>query len=316
MPRIVALLILVLISLGLAAPAAAQGGSTGTRPPANEAVDLADGQDLLARAAAIDLTAYPILPAHLGQARAIFERGQALGRDARVMSKVGDCNSVVWQFLHPFGENQYDLGPYAHLQPVVDYYATSFATHTQAGHAGLNSRAITDPFWTNPNFCEPEESSLQCEYRLRNPAVAMIMFGTNDMFVLTPEQFDQSLRSIVQQTIDAGIVPVLSTFPRHLSYPDRSVEFNKLVVRIALDFDIPLVNLWLALEPLPTHGIARDGYHLDGPVTFSGDLATPANLATGYPLRNLITLQTLDLLLREVVGIAGLPRADWAAEIP
>lgn len=317
MIRIAAALVLLGLALGAGAPAIAQG-PVEPRPLEYEAVDLAGGRDLLlARAAAIDLYAYPIIPENLGRARAIFARGQALGRDPRALSKIGDCNSVVWQFLHPFGEEQYDLGPYAALQPVVDLYAASFRVDSQGGHSGLNAHAILDPYWTNPAFCAAGESSLECEYRLRNPAVAIIMFGTNDILVLTPEQFDQSLRAILQQTIEAGIVPVLSTFPRHISFPERSIQFNQIVVRIALDFNIPLINLWRALEPLENHGIARDGYHLNGPVTFSGDLATAANLQTGFPLRNLVTLQTLDLLLRAVIGLpAGVEPGALAAEIP
>lgn len=271
------------------------------RPVAYEAVDLNNGIDLMrARAASIDLTAYPILPETFGQAAIIYQRGLALGRDPRVVAKVGDCNTAGWVFLYPFGEGQYDLGDYAQLQGVIDQFGESFTHQAYAAHNGLNAGAVLDPTWAAPGVCEPGETPLACEYRTYDPAVAIIMFGTNDMVSLTADQFDYYLRRVIHETMDAGIIPVISTFPRHLSFPDRSILFNQIVVRIALDYDLPLINLWLALEPLPGHGIAPDGFHLDGPLTRAGDMSLP-NLETGYPLRNLLTLQTLDRLWRTVM---------------
>ena len=271
------------------------------RPVAYEAVDLNNGLDfMLARAAEIDLTAYPILPETLGRAAIIYQRGQTLGRDPRVVAKVGDCNTAGWVFLYPFGEGQYDLGDYADLQGVIDHFAELFTHRAYAAHNGLNAGAVLDPVWSTPGICEADETPLACEYRTYDPAVAVIMFGTNDMVSLTADQFDYDLRRVVHETMDAGIIPIMSTFPRHLSFPDRSIQFNQIVVRIALDYDLPLINLWLALEPLPSHGIAPDGFHLDGPLTRAGDMSLP-NLETGYPLRNLLTLQTLDRIWREVM---------------
>jgi hypothetical protein len=71
------------------------------------------------------------------------------------------------------------------------------------------------------------------------------------------------------------------------------------VINIALDFDIPLINLWLALEGLPQHGLG-DSNHLSFPLTTAADLTQP-NLTTGYPMRNLVTLQTLDNVWRSVM---------------
>jgi len=269
---------------------------------AYEAVDMAKGADLiLARAEAIDLTNYPIVPRWFGQVKALYERGQAMGRNPKVITKVGDCNSVEWLFLTPFSAKGYNLGGYGTLQPVIAQFSDSFDDHSYAAHVGLNVMAVLDPIWADPSVCEPGESPLACEYRVKNPSMAVIMFGTNDMVVLTYSQFDFYLRQAVNQTIQAGIVPILSTFPRHLAFPDRSILYNQIVVRVALDYNIPLINLWLALEPLPSHGIGGDSFHLNGPLTRAGDLTEP-NLQTGYPMRNLVTLQGLDQVWREVTG--------------
>ena len=248
----------------------------------------------------IDLEAYPLIPEATPTARRIYRQGQAMGRDPHAIAKVGDCNSVGYVFLHPFGEGRYHLGEYEALQPVIDHFGASFNVLTRAAHNGMNAAAVLAPLWANPGACEPGESPLACEYRLRNPAFAIIMFGTNDLVALDHEQFDRGLRSVVVETMHAGIVPILSTFPRHLSLPERSILYNQIVVRVALDYNLPLINLWRALEPLPSHGIAEDGFHLSGPLTSAGDFATPENLKTGFPLRNLLTLQALDAVWRGV----------------
>lgn len=267
-----------------------------------EALDHTNYIDLLlARAQAIDLAAYPIIPNPTPRVYGIFAHGQQLGRDPHIVSKAGDCNSADWMFLHAFGSAQYQLGKYATLQHVVDQFAASFDQRTYAAHNGLNVLAVHDPLWANAEACEAGETPLQCEYRVHNPSVAVIMFGTNDLLVLTPEQFDQHLRRTVHETIQAGIIPLLSTFPRYLQHPERSILYNQMVVRVALDFNIPLINLWLALEPLPGHGIDDDGFHLNGPITGAGDFTNEANLQTGYPMRNLVTLQTLDTIWRDVI---------------
>jgi hypothetical protein len=81
---------------------------------------------------------------------------------------------------------------------------------------------------------------------------------------------------------------------------NQSILYNQVVVQIALDYEIPLMNLWLALEELPNHGLNSDGRHLSVPITSSGDLSGD-NLQRGYPMRNLVTLQTLDAVWREVI---------------
>jgi hypothetical protein len=271
--------------------------------PQTEIVEMYGAVDVVrALAERIDLEAYPLIPDATATARRLYRQGQAKGRDPRAIAKVGDCNSVGYVFLHPFGEGRYKLGDYAALQPVIDRFGASFNVLTQAAHNGMNAAAVLDPLWANPNSCQLGESPLACEYRLRNPAFAVIMFGTNDLLALDHVQFDRSLRRVVVETMHAGIVPVLSTFPRHLALPDRSILFNQIVVRVALDYNLPLINLWRALEPLPGHGIAADGFHLSGPLTSAGDFASAANLETGFPLRNLLTLQALDAVWRGVTG--------------
>lgn len=301
------LIVFLMLSTALAAwavvplPAAAQGPGENL-PLAFEAVDLNGGQDLVvARARQIDLAAYPVVPPPPPrQMWHIARTGAQQGRDPHAASKVGDCNSAEWRFLHPFGLDQYDLGEYGYLAHTVAHFYDSFTRRAYAAHNGLTALAVHDPVWAHPATCQPDESPLQCELRVNNAAVAIIMFGTNDMLLLSPQQFDHALRRAVSESIRAGVVPLLSTFPRHLAFPERSVLYNQVVVRVARDFSVPLINLWLALEPLPSHGVAGDQFHLNGPLTRAADLSYP-NLETGYPMRNLVTLQALDVLRQSVL---------------
>lgn len=245
----------------------------------------------------IDLNAYTSIPTQLGTARRIFERGRLVGNNPRVVSKIGDCISDNRHFLSPFGWREYTLGGYVDLQPVIDHFSESLAYDSLAAYDGLVTTAVLDPVFANPLVCQPGESPLHCELRVHRPAVAIIMFGAQDLLFTPPQVFDNSLRQIVHETIQAGVIPILSTFPGNLQRWQQAIAYNQIVVQIALDYDIPLMNLWRALYTLPNHGLNEDGRHLSLPLTRSGDL-TPENLQRGYPLRNLIALQALDAVWR------------------
>jgi hypothetical protein len=248
----------------------------------------------------INLNDYPIIPTNFGRAHDIFTMGQIYGMDAARVSKIGDCITDSQDFLTPFGSGQYNLGNYSQLEGVIDHFSSSLSADSLASYDGLVTNAVLDPLFANPNVCLPGESPLRCEYRTRQSSVAIIMFGAQDLLFTSPENFDRNLRHIVFETIQVGVIPVLSTFPNNIAMWDQSIQYNQIVVQIALDYNIPLLNLWRALEQAPNHGLNDDGRHLSHPITTSGDL-TADNLQRGYPLRNLVTLQTLDAIWRGVM---------------
>ena len=248
----------------------------------------------------IDLTNYPVIPVDMGRAHAIYARGLMHGMDSHTISKVGDCISDNRHFLSPFGWADYQLGDYFQLQSVVDHFSESLAQDSLAAYDGLVTTAVLDPVFANPLACLPGETPLRCEYRVRGGSVAIIMFGAQDLLFTEANAFDRNLRRVVHETIEAGVVPILSTFPGNTQMWNQTIMYNQIVVQVALDYEIPLMNLWLALEELPNHGLSADGRHLSIPITASGDLSGK-NLQRGYPLRNLVTLQTLDAVWREVI---------------
>lgn len=249
----------------------------------------------------IDLNAYSVVPTASKHAREIFLRGQATGNNPHVLSKVGDCITDNEHFLSPFGLGKYNLGTFPQLQAVIDQYGDSLAYTSLAAYNGLVTSAVLDPLFANPDVCQVGESPLRCEYRVHKPSVAIIMFGAQDLLFVLPDQFEDNLQRIVHETIEAGVVPILSTFPGNTEIWDASILYNQIVIRVALDYDVPLMNLWRALEALPNHGLNTDGRHLSLPITDSGDLSG-SNLRRGYPLRNLVTLQALDAVWRGLTG--------------
>lgn len=231
----------------------------------------------------------PVVPSISETARLIYERGLALGRDPRRFSKAGDCESTTAWYLSAFDTHPptYALGEqYAYLQPTIDYYAGSFERESIAVRRGANTASMLTSFWADPKFCEAGESMLACEYRLQNPSVALIAVGTND--ALGVDNFEAQMRRIVEFTIAQGIVPVLSTKADNAE-GDHSI--NAIVAKVAYEYDLPLWNFWLAVQPLPNHGLQPDGVHL----TFAGNIFDdPLRMKNAWPWRNLTALQVLD----------------------
>ncbi len=255
--------------------------------------------------ASIDLADYPIVPAISPNALAIYDRALASGADPHTFVKVGDCMTDNPNFLMPIGEGDFDLGEYDDLAAVIDYFSSgelnSFGRVSQAAAGGFNAASILDMLWANPEFCQAGETPLACELRIARPSVALIMFGTNDVFYLSEAQYNFFLRSAVAETIQSGVLPILSTFPLRPEFPEKSVTYNQIVVQVAQDYDIPLINLWAALEPLENQGIDPvETTHMTAPETGSACYFLPDQLQSGFTVRNLVTLQTLAALLEAV----------------
>ena len=281
---------------------------------------------VVASASAIDLHDLPVLPQVTATAREIYARGQAAGLNPHVVSKIGDCMTASENFLVPFGTGDYDLGDYQDLQPVIDNFTSApiqsegktfadnaFASPGLATAQGFTTVSVLDPLWADPQWCDANESPLTCEYRVAQPAFALIMFGTNDTFFFDADSFDGYLRQIIAQTIAADVVPVLYTFPERPEFPEKTLLFNQIIAQIAADYDLPLINLYVALEDLPDKGVNLDDpIHLSSPIDDNAGNFTPANLERGYTFRNLITLQALQVLM-DGISVERDARSDSSA---
>ncbi len=305
--------ITVLALFCVLAACAAQNTPTGTPPGAIQRPPLPTlGKFDAASLRDIKLADIPVLPQVTPAMREVYQAGLKQGNNPHVFSKLGDCMTENPYFLGPFAEGKYDLGDYQALKPTIEQFfghATrnngwqkdSFATVGLASAGGFNVAAPLDATWSDPDWCEGGESPLACEYRVSKPSIAIVMFGTNDVNYTDAATYDFYLRTIISETLDQNIVPILNTFPTRPEDPQKSLLLNQIVVKVAQDYGIPLVNLNRALEELPNHGVnPQDTTHLSTPADARVDVFSPANLQTGFTVRNLVTLQALDVVLKAV----------------
>lgn len=237
-------------------------------------------------------TELPVVPvidegmqAHL---REIYARGLELGNNPQAFSKVGDCGSTPAWFLGDFdrGPRYYSLGEYAGLEGVIQVFQGSFERTSLAAKAGFTTASVLAPLWADRKQCESNESPLACEYRLHRPSIALITLGTNDIW--HEGDFEPQLRTIIETSLDQGVIPVLSTKADNL---EEDGSINATIVRLAQEYNLPVWNYWRAVQPLPDQGLQEDGAHITwGPNRFDD----PKAMEKGWPWRNLTALQVLD----------------------
>jgi len=239
--------------------------------------------------------------------RTIYGIGQALGNRANVFSKVGDSITVSFYFLQPIGQGIYDLDGYDELQPVVDHFSAanahnSFANPSLAAGVGWAAWAALDPSFADPAACLPGESPLVCEYRSTRPAIALIMFGTNDAAYRSSQQYRSDLLEIVRISKEMGVIPILSTIPTIPGYEQQVRELNGVVVEITTAESLPMWDYADVMDNLPNHGLGPDNLHPSVPPGGYEDAADfhTANLQYGYVVRNLTALQMLDMVWRRL----------------
>ena len=242
----------------------------------------------------------PIIPSVSQTALEIYQRGISMGRNPHAFSKIGDCQSISTYFLAYFDNpDYYKLGDYASLQDTIDWYAGSFSRDSLAVKGGFNAAAILSPLRADPKQCRAAENPISCEIRLHNPSVAII--SLEEWWAGHPENYEIYLRRIIEYTIQQGIVPIIATKADNL---EGNNLINQTIASLALEYDIPMWNFWLAVQPLTNHGLsaydpfgAVDMFHLthSGGYYFYDD---PAATQSGWSVRNLTALQVLDAVRR------------------
>lgn len=225
--------------------------------------------------------------------REIYALGQELGNNPHAFSKIGDSTIENPHFMTRFDSGPYNLGEFAALQPMIDYYHGSFSRQGVAIKRGMNSWVITDPMWADPTQCEPNEGPLACEIRLNRPSVAFIRLGTNDV---GSEGFRENMRQVIQYCLDHGVIPLIGT--KADRYRDEYNQVNAILRELAAEYHVPLWDFDRASQILPDHGMTDDGTHLT--TFFTHDYRASYALWTGYGLHNILAMMTLDQVWREV----------------
>lgn len=230
----------------------------------------------------------------IARSREIFLAGQAMGRNPRAFSKVGDSTVENPHFLARFDTGPYNLGEYAYLQPAIDHFLGSHGRDSVAVRIGLHSWTANDPAWADPGVCQPNETPVQCEIRLNNPSILLIRLGTNDVGV--PSMFDGNVRQIVETAIANGVLPVIGTKgDRH----EGSNENNDILRRIAADYQIPLWDYDQVANTLPGRGLDVDFAHMN--TFYAHDYTDPTAFTRGHAMHNLTALMALDAIWRLVM---------------
>lgn len=241
----------------------------------------------------------PVIPQPGERVREIYERGLELGNNPYAFSKVGDCGSTPSWFLGDFdrGEEFYSLGEHEYLEPVILAYRGSFERTSLAARSGFTASSLLTSLWSDLDSCAVNETPLECEYRVHKPVIALITLGTNDIWL--PEQFEPQMRKIIEYSIDQGVIPVLAT---KADNAEKDGSINATIAQLALEYDIPLWNYWLAVQPLPEQGLQDDQSHLTWGRNF---FDVPENMSKAWPVRNLTALQVLYEVWMKVTGQAG-----------
>ncbi len=228
-------------------------------------------------------SAWPIVPKASARAVEIYLTGIKMGVTANTFSVVGDCQSTPDVFMGIYATNRYYLGTAdQYLQETINVFHDSFQHNSAAVRDGLSAPSALDPLWADTSRCKANESPLACELRLYKPMIVFVNLGTNWKAGASADAYEGYLRKIVDIIITSGGLPILTNKADNVE-GDHSI--NLATAKVAYDYDIPLMNFWLAADNLPNHGLdpSRDNIYL-----------TPE----GWDVRNYVALQTLDSVWR------------------
>ncbi|HAV78087.1 MAG TPA: hypothetical protein DCX53_12125 [Anaerolineae bacterium] len=226
----------------------------------------------------------------------VYQLGLDLGNDPTHFSVIGDCQNVSSYFLSTFeNPDDYSLGEkYAYLLPTIEYYQGSYSRESVAVKGGFNAAAVISPLRADPEVCNPNESPLDCELRIWRPSVVIVSMET--WWSQKPEEeYEKYMRRVLDRIIETGAVPIIATKADNL---EGEHAINNSVAKLAYEYDIPLWNYWAAVQPLPDHGLSKDGFHLTFGRNFFDD---PIRMMNAWPWRNLTALQTLDVVRRSLM---------------
>jgi hypothetical protein len=254
------------------------------------------------------LYAVPVLPTIGDSVTTIYQYGQTLGNHPNVVTKIGDSVSHNPMYLQPLGRDDVELGAYQDLEDGLAFFAPSLAEPSIAAEIGMSTYVVFDPLWAASDSCQAGESPLICEYRRQMPAVAVIMFGANDVRSMDVDEYETQMRLILDQTLERGIIPILSTFSCH---PDANLwfqclDFNLRLSDLAAEYEIPLINLWSAARALPDYGLDVDHVHMTNSGFPNVRFSAGHDAWYGVALQNLLVLRVLDDLYHAVI----IPQSD------
>lgn len=255
------------------------------------------------------LYAVPVMPFINPAMKDVFLKGLQMGNRSNVVTKVGDSLVANEYYLQPMNRPDNNLGHYDFLAETMAYFGAGAAETSAAARVGLSTAVIFDPMWADSTRCNAGETALDCEYRLKMPSVALVMFGPNDVLHISPKAYYDGMEKIVQRSLEKGVIPVLFTFSYNPDSPSwqEALAFNLSLVEIANQYQVPLVNLWAAARIIPEYGLDTDLVHLKNSGFEYLNFANGNEAFYGVAMQNLLAVRVLDEIRHSIImtSLAG-----------
>ena len=225
----------------------------------------------------MNLPVLPVIPPNLS---VIYQKGLLLGNDPHAFSIFGDCQSRPEEFFGVFETDQavFDsLSP--DLQQTVDNFTGSFDRESPTSQDGTTPGGLLWTEWHRGEYgCSLSETPVDCELRIHRPSFVLIQIGTH-----FESRNTEYLRTIIDQLLNAGVVPILATKADNRELDNR---INRDMALLAAEFDLPLWNFWAAVSNLPDRGLyIKDGREDQGAVYLNTE-ASELHRMTGLTVLN------------------------------
>lgn len=226
-----------------------------------------------------------------------------------VFLKAGASSTVSGNTLYCFAsEDSTDLRAHASLAGALAYFRGGDAAGSDPfGRDTLAAESGRSAAWVVGGSPSP----LDQEWDAINPRWALVHYGTNDMNLGATHgsamvSFHEAMMTLVDDMLGRGTVPVLFGITRRGDSATANLwveSYNAVIRGMAQSRQVPFIDLYEAIDPLPEHGLSSDGIHLRA----FGDGAcrlTEEGLQWGYNMRNLVALESLDRGMAVVVDDA------------
>lgn len=193
---------------------------------------------------------WPVIPSIIDPSLSkIYERGLRLGNDPHAFSIFGDCQTRPDEF---FGVLESDPLVFEslplELRETVNHFKGSFTRDSSTSQDGTTPGALLWTQWHRGEYgCTFAETPVECELRVHRPSFVIIQIGTH-----FESRNTEYLRKIINQLLDAGVVPILATKGDNREKDER---INRDMALLAAEYDLPLWNFWAALSDLPDRGL-------------------------------------------------------------
>lgn len=191
------------------------------------------------------------------QMKALYKAAAKLGRNPRLFTTAGECNSEPPLYTERYASGAVQLAQNKQLAIVATKFGASFNRASMATLGGYNTASMLDALWSDPKKCNSNEGPLACELRTSKASVIFISLGTGDQ--TSWQDFELRYRQLIAVALKNNTVPVLVTKADALETEEKGAppdHINSVIRKLAAEFGVPLMDLAAAVQDLPGQGLA------------------------------------------------------------